>query len=301
MIQVLQKPLHRLFRRRSDLEREPFQWYLLLGRAPLETLRSPDVSALTPIYPPSDRFWADPFLWRQGGETFVFFEEYPFATRRGHISAMAIDAFGQPLGDSKPLLQEPYHLSYPYLFAFGDDLYMVPEKKAVRCVDLYRCTRFPDRWEKVRTLFKGPRMVDSTLFEYEGRWWLFCSVKGQGIRYDESLFAYYTDHPIEGDWLPHPLNPLVRDFALGRSAGRVIKDPGGRLLRPSQDCTGHYGAGLNLSEIITLTPSAYEEKRIWHRRGEETPGVLGLHHLDWHEGLLVMDAQRQRPKAQALD
>ena len=103
MIQVLQKPLHRLFRRRSDLEREPFQWYLLLGRAPLETLRSPDVSALTPIYPPSDRFWADPFLWRQGGETFVFFEEYPFATRRGHISAMAIDAFLQPLGESKPM------------------------------------------------------------------------------------------------------------------------------------------------------------------------------------------------------
>ena len=144
-------------------------------------------------------------------------------------------------------------------------------------------------------------MVDSTLFEYEGRWWLFCSVKGRGVRYDESLFAYYTDHPIEGDWLPHPLNPLVRDFALGRSAGRVIKDAGGRLLRPSQDCTGHYGAGLNLSEIITLSPSAYEEKRIWDRRGEETPGVLGLHHLDWHEGFLVMDAQRQRLKPQTLE
>lgn len=277
-------------RQRRERE-EAYQWFLLAGYCAVDACRSPRPEALQPLYPPADRFWADPFAWRREGRYYVFFEEYPYATRRGHISVMELDGAAQPAGAPRPVIQEPYHLSYPCLFEFGGELYMIPEKKAARRVDLYRCVAFPDRWEVVRTWFKSARMVDCTVFEHGGRWWLFCSVKGQGLRYDETLLAYHAETPLTAEWTPHPGNPLVRDYSRGRCGGRVLRDSAGRLLRPSQDCVRHYGDGLNVSEITQLSLQHYAEQRLWHRAGEAA-GWHGLHHLDWHAGLMVMDAQR---------
>lgn len=289
---------HRWKRRRAEKARardEKPQWFLLSGVCADSEISAPQPRRLLPIYPPSDRFWADPFLWSRDGRNFIFFEEYPYATRRGHISILELDGEGHPMGAARPVIQEPYHLSYPFLFEFNGELYMVPEKKEKRRVDVYRCVAFPDRWEWVRTWFSGTRIVDSTVFEHEGRWWLFCSVKRDGLRYDETLLAYYTDNPLTGEWRPHPRNPLVRDLSRGRSAGRVQRDGQGRLLRPSQDCTRRYGNGLNINQIIQLTPTLYEEQLLWHKTGEEAGAWHGMHHLDWHRGLMVMDALRILP------
>jgi hypothetical protein len=272
------------------------QWFLLAGFSDEKDIVSPRPERLNAIYPPSDRFWADPFACRRGGRNFVFLEEYPYLARRGHISVLELDDRARPVGETRPVIQESCHLSYPCLFEFAGDLYMIPEKKAQRRVDLYRCVAFPDRWEIVRTWFSGIRMVDCTVFEHEGCWWLFCAVKRDGLRYDETLMAYHTDNPLTGDWAPHPLNPLVRDFGRGRPAGRVQRLADGRLLRPSQDCLRHYGDGLNINAIELLTTDEYREQRLWHKTGEEAGGWAGLHHLDWHQGLLVMDALRILPE-----
>ncbi len=267
------------------------QWFLLAGFCDRSAWSTPQPERLIPIYPPEDRFWADPFVWRKDDRYYVFYEEFPYATRRGHISVMELDRQARPVG-GMPVIQEPYHLSYPFLFEFGGELYMVPEKKQKRRVDLYRCVRFPGQWEFVKTLFSGVKMVDCTLFEHEGRWWLFSSVKRNGLRYDETLFAYYSETPLSDHWTPHALNPLIRDFGKARSAGRIFRDAEGRLLRPSQDCIRRYGDGLNLSEIIRLTPDSYQERQLWHRTGQEAGEWHAMHHLDWHEGLMMMDAQR---------
>ena len=270
------------------------QWFLLAGFCDTNALSNPPVEQLSPVYPPADAFWADPFVWHRDGRHFVFFEEYPYATRRGRISVLELDDEARPKGPAMPVIEEPYHLSYPFLFEYRGGLYMVPEKKAARRVDVYRCVEFPGRWEFVKTLMSGVRIVDATLFEHEGRWWMFCAVKlkWKGLRYDETLFAFHADNPLSSDWMPHPANPLVRDFSRGRPGGRIQRDGAGRLLRPSQDCVRRYGDGLNISEIILLTPNEYQERRLWHKSGEESGGWHGMHHLDWQQGLMVMDAQR---------
>jgi len=277
------------FLRRSQADR----WFLLAGFCGPDALSAPPVDLLNPLYPPADVFWADPFAWRRDGRHYVFFEECPFATRKGRISVLELDAEARPVGPAVPVIEEPYHLSYPFLFEFEGELYMVPEKKAVRRVDVYRCVEFPHRCVPVKTLIAGMRIVDATLFEWQGRWWMFCAVKlkWKGLRYDETLFAFHADSPLSSDWTPHPANPLLRDFSRGRPGGRIQRDGEGRLLRPSQDCVRHYGDGLNINEISLLTPTEYQERRIWHSSGEAAGGWHGMHHMDWHEGLMVMDAQ----------
>jgi len=280
--------------REPEESRQYAQWFLLAGFCGADALAAPPVASLQPIYPPDEVFWADPFVWHRDGRHYVFFEEYPYATRRGRISVMELDGQAHPVGPAKPVLEEAYHLSYPFLFEFEGGLYMVPEKKAARRVDVYRCVEFPGRWEMVKTLISDIRMVDATVFEHGGRWWMFGAVKlkWKGLRYDETLFAFHADNPLSRDWTPHPANPLLRDFSRARPGGRILRDNAGRLLRPSQDCVRRYGDGLNINEITVLTPGEYQERLLWHRSGEEAGGWQAMHHMDWRQGLMVMDAQR---------
>jgi hypothetical protein len=271
------------------------QWFLLAGRAERPVSAPPPAQSLRPLYPPASAFWADPFLWVRDGRRYVFFEEFPYGTSRGHISALALDGEALPAGDPIPVLKEPHHLSYPFVFEVDGELYMVPEKADLKRVDLYRCRVFPDRWEFVRTLIHGLTIADATLFQHEGLWWLFGALKKPGLHLNESLWAFYSASPLSGTWNPHPQNPLVRDFSRGRPGGRIFRDGTGRLLRPSQDCVRRYGHGLNLSEITVLSPTGYGERLLWSVSGEGAGGWRAMHHLDWSNGFLVMDAQRLVP------
>lgn len=284
------------FDRRTARRYQP-QWFLLLGRAAAGDWWSElNPARLTALLPPPDRFWADPFLWRQGERRYVFFEDYPFAVGRGRIGVLELDADLRPRGPARPVLEEDRHLSYPFLFEYRDALYMVPETARTRRIDLYRCVRFPDRWEYRHSLIEGLEAADATLFEHEGRWWLFCAARAGAVRINESLYAFHAETPLSRTWTAHPLNPLVRDFSRGRPGGRVIRDGEGRLIRSGQNSVPRYGHGLGLYRIETLSPRAYREQRLWRSSGA-AGGWWGLHHLDWCQGELAMDAQRLLPRA----
>ena len=194
-----------------------------------------------------------------------------------------------------PVVDEPRHLSYPFLFSFEGELYMVPESAASHRVDLYRCTDFPHAWTRMGTLMSGIQAADSTLFEHEGRWWLFCAARLGRTRLNESLLAFYADSPLSNRWTPHAGNPLIRDYSGGRPGGRIFRSDNGQLIRPAQSSVPRYGFGLCLNAILALSPNHYAERRIWAATGEASGGWRAMHHLDWHEGLMVMDAQRLIP------
>ncbi|WP_410209329.1 hypothetical protein [Aquirhabdus sp.] len=296
--QFQQNRIRRLGRKTDQVEEQGFrqQWFLLAGNTTQDQIVDyPKPQNLTAIYPPDNAFWADPFVWVKDGKRYVFFEDFPFDTWRGRISVIEIDETGQRITEPVPVVDETHHLSYPFLFEYQGELYMMPEKAEVKRVDLYRCVEFPLKWEFHKTLIDSVKIADPTLFEHEGRWWLFCAAKKGQIRINESLFAYYADSPLSNQWTPHAANPLVRDFSLGRPAGRIFRDASGRLLRPSQDCLRRYGHGLNLSEITVLTPKTYQESLVWKVSGDEI-GMRAIHHLDWQAGIAVMDAQRLLPK-----
>jgi hypothetical protein len=271
------------------------QWFLLTGRRERLDPVALDIAGLHPLYPPPDQFWADPFVWSRDGRHHCFFEARPDHLKRGHIRAWELDPSGDPVGESFPVIDEPHHLSYPFVFGYGGELFMIPESSEQRRVDLYGCVRFPDRWERIRPLMHGLRLSDCTLFAHDGLWWLFCAARKGRLRVNETLFAFHAEDPLGERWTPHAGNPIVRDYGGARPAGRIQHDADGRLLRPAQDCIRRYGHGLSLNRIMELTPERYVEERVWHGSGEAIGGWHGMHHLDWQDGMLVMDAQRLIP------
>lgn len=225
---------------------------------------------------------ADPFMLQADGTWHMFFETLNWVgARKGEIAlATSRDAIRWQYRGV--VLAEPFHLSYPYVFEWGSDHYMIPESSAARSVRLYRAAPFPWRWQLVGTLVTGPVHYDNSVFRHDDRWWMLTET--DHVRGTLSLF-----HAAEltGAWSEHPRSPVVAsDPGRARPGGRVISTSN-RLIRFAQDCRGAYGKNVRAFEITRLTPSEYEEREIsdapvlsgsgrgWNR--------FGMHHLDPHE------------------
>ena len=239
------------------------------------------------------RFAADPFAVTWQGRTVVFFEELDHRLGKGVISAIEFNEHG-PVGEIFTVLEEPWHLSYPFLFEDGGELWMIPECSATREVILYRCERFPDRWERHATLLSGVELSDATIVRHEGRYYLFGVTREGSGGYSDTLSIYHADS-LMGPWLPHAQNPVLLDRANARPAGHfVVRD--GRLWRPVQDCSRGYGAAVALAEIIELSPTRFEQIRRHHvTPSSHWPG-RNLHTLNRLGRLEVIDGTRIQPK-----
>jgi hypothetical protein len=123
------------------------------------------------------RFLADPFLIREGDLWYMFFEIYRWDTEQGDLS-VATSKDLRNWNYEGIVLDEPFHLSYPYVFEWQGDYYMIPESFEANSVRLYRAESFPFQWSYVATLIEGKDFLDNSLAYYNDKWWLFTSFVG---------------------------------------------------------------------------------------------------------------------------
>ncbi len=245
------------------------------------------------ITPPKDCFWADPFVIHRNDKYYVYFENLPYATNKGHLSLIVIDNSGN-LSEPIKILDKPYHLSYPFLFEWEGAIYMMPEMSASKCIDVYRCVRFPDQWEFHVTLMSNVHAVDATLFEHGGKWWMFVCLREQpGAVSGEDLFLFFSDSPLSTDWTPHPMNPVVTDVRRARPAGNLIRY-GDTIYRPSQDCAKRYGGAIEINRVLKLNEHEYVEEPASRIEPNWQNNLLGTHTLNCSENFVIIDAEVRR-------
>lgn len=220
------------------------------------------------------RYFADPFGIADGETITILAEEYPATTNRGKISSFVVRD-GAVVCDPTVVLELDGHLSYPYLFRHQGKLYCVPESNELGETTLYEVTRFPDQWAKIHTLLHG-KYVDPTLFQHDGRWWLFAtSMEHEGVT---TLYIWHAAD-LFGEWIPHTANPVKMDVCSSRPAGAPFVHQG-QLYRPAQNCGATYGGGVALNRITHLTADEFEEEVVTQLEPESPgPFPLGLHTL----------------------
>lgn len=226
-------------------------------------------------------FVADPFMIRQQDKWFMFFEVMNKQSGKGEIGLASSDD-GLQWSYQKIVLQEKFHLSYPYVFECNGEYYMIPETFDAHAIRLYRALAFPNQWTFVDSLLKG-QFADPSIVYFQGVWWLFaCKAPEQ----QKTLSLYYADD-ITGPWLEHPKSPIVKgNCRAARPAGRMVtlKDS---IIRYAQDCYPDYGMQVRAFKISTLTPSLYSEEEY-----PNSPVLMGtgsgwnvdrMHHIDPHQ------------------
>ncbi len=248
------------------------------------------------ITSPKDRFYADPFIISVEQEpkkkkTFIFFEELIYTQKKAHISVGEL--INEELINIKPIIQEEFHLSYPYTFKDNGDWFLIPESRQNKTVRLYKCTDFPYQWQLESIIIEDIELLDSSIHKQDGTYFLFAN-KYQPNRdtSNECLVVYFSDS-LTGEWHAHPLNPLVTNITNSRPAGKLFEHDG-KLILPTQNCALRYGYAINFNEI-EISKTHFSMKRVsglspdWHKNNlgshtwnsdGETVVIDGHHYID---------------------
>lgn len=238
------------------------------------------------------RFLADPFgVWRDD-RLYLFAEVYDYRDRIGRIDVFVFDR-AMRLLDARSALSEPWHLSYPVVIAEGDEIYLLPEAYRSGRLTLYRAVSFPDRWEKVPDFAFPEAAIDASPVRIDGRWWMFYSPSSGSAEDKQSLLHVAWADALRGPWHLHPGNPVRRDRRSARPGGTPILVDG-RVVLPTQDCTGTYGGAIVPVTITELGP-----ERFAARAGapivaaaDWKPFTDGLHTLSAAGEVTLVDAKR---------
>ena len=239
------------------------------------------------IRAPRGRCWADPFLYTHDGRTFCFVEDLAYKTNRAHITALEI--VGTKAIERGICLKEPFHLSFPFIFKYQNDVYMCPEASGSRQIRIYRCTELPLKWELHRVVMENVSAADTLLFERQDRWWMLTSIDQSGTQdHASELYLFSANSPLDTHWTPHPQNPIRIDARGGRNAGLIAE--GGRLFRIAQrQGFDRYGEGILVYEIKSISAATYAEELVTEINPTFRTGLRATHHLSTDGKTTVID------------
>lgn len=236
---------------------------------------------------PEMHFLADPFVVCKEGERVCFVEEIDCRNGRGHIAAYKIsEQGGVRVGTA---LKETFHLSFPYIFEYQQELFMCPETSENKDIRIYKCMKFPLRWRLEKIIMKDVSAADTLLFEKDGRWWMLTNTDSANSGdYCSELSIFSSDSPFAEQWKPHPRNPVIVDSARARNAG-LLRD-GDSLFRVAQ-AQGFdlYGKSSAICKIVELNDSNYDEAIVSEIRPAFTKDAVGTHHMHSDGDVTVFD------------
>jgi len=238
---------------------------------------------------PPGHFLADPFVLSDQQRSYCFVEDYSYRESRACISVYELHADGSTrIG---PAIEEPFHLSFPFLFQYQAKHYLCPESSASREIRLYECAALPNQWVFKKTLMRNIAAADTMLLQYDGLWWLLTNIDSAAIGdYCCELHVFYATEPVTDAWTPHPQNPVIVDPNRARNGGLLFK--GAEIYRVSQrQGFDAYGQSAAIHRITALTPSTYQEEVVATIEPEFFPQIKGTHHLHSDGQFTVFDYQ----------
>ncbi len=274
-------------RRRDYIDnvREELIWSIGVykGDTPFSLKDPPDIRNPVLTYKDvTDRnalFVADPFLVREGDRWYLFLEVALADPYGKGVLAVATSEDGQKWTYDRVVLEEPFHLSYPQVFKWEGEYYLIPESWQKSSARLYHATEFPYKWEYVKTIIPT-QMVDPSLFRQDDVWYLIGATDYE--QWDTTRL--YFAESLTGPWKEHPMSPIVQgDANMSRPGGRMLQMDGS-WYRIAQDCLPTYGNQVLAFRITELSPTRYAEEPV-----DENPVLapsgewwttMGMHQID---------------------
>lgn len=271
-------------------------WRVVDGRD-LRQTRTLSGTSWRVVPDPGFRFYADPFPVVHASRTYLFVEDFDHRQQKGVISVIPFDGNGAR-GPAQPVLEESWHLSYPFVFEWDKQIWMIPESSANRTVTLYRADPFPTRWVRECVLLDDIEASDATLLIRGGRFWMFAATRDGAGSWSDTLSIFQASS-LSGPWEAHRANPVLVDQAAARPAGAMFEQKG-VLWRPVQDCSQGYGTGIGLAAVTALDNNRFEQNvKAVIRAPADWPGRR-LHTLNRVGRLEFIDGSAHSPRNQNI-
>lgn len=229
---------------------------------------------------------ADPFIAEINNDIKIYYEELDFWHGKGKI--MMIDGFDfKTKKQVRGIVPSSIHLSYPYIFKQGRDIFCIPESSQSKEVVLYKVNAFqPNLLMRHQVLLKGKEYVDTSILYYNHKYWLFTSVSGV----NNQLYIFYAS-TVDGDYHAHSMNPIPVDRNACRGAGSLFV-VNNTIYRPTQNPTNCYGGSIQINKILNLSETQYAAEPFFEILPDKEYN-RGIHHISFTKDKIVVDGKRR--------
>lgn len=194
--------------------------------------------------------FADPFIIEYNNRVAIFVELMDYRYGLGTIGVFEIkDGI---ISNVKEIIKEKYHMSFPNIFFYGKDLYMIPETYNNNDIHLYKCISFPDKWQIDSVLLHNENLVDHAVFQqFDNTYVVSFDIKDNKSR----CFIL--------DWDDMKLNEIFPkgNYCLERPGGTFYYN-NDHIERPIQECKNCYGEYLKIYELKKMNNFYFEESFI---------------------------------------
>ena len=234
-----------------------------------------------------NRWFADPFVVKQNKFHYIFFEDYNKKNKKGSISCIQINKKNKTKY-YKEIIKESFHLSFPFIFKYNKNYFMIPETRENQSIRLYKCIKFPNKWKFFKKIMTNISCVDPIIFKWKKNWILIISKAKNEFLYNK-LYIYTSKNPLSVNWKPLSSNPIIESDIFGRNAG-LIQESNKKIYRISQAyLPGNYGAFISVNKILSAKKNKYKEKKIKNILPMYDKNVRGVHTLNYVKNFTVFD------------
>jgi hypothetical protein len=233
---------------------------------------------------------ADPFPFSWEGKDVIFVEDFDKSSSRGQISALELTESGHIFIPG--VLSESHHLSFPFVFKDGENLFLLPEAYESKEIRLYKCIDFPRRWELYSTLMTEVAAVDSMITFHDGLYWLFTNLdSSERDDFNSELHLFSAPELRSQNWTPHPDNPVVFDSLGGRNGG-LFKENGDLYRVCQNQGFSSYGKSISIRVVEELSLTSYREREVAGILPDFLKNGRGTHTFSFAANILSGDIYR---------
>lgn len=231
-----------------------------------------------------DRFFADPFLVKEERDKlYIVCEELPFYTNKGIISLLTVKKSDFSLIEKKKLIEEPWHLSFPYII---NNEYLLPESHKGGKAYIYHLNTSTWEIDEKKLICDECGFVDPVIIQDDNGRDVLLSTDN----YSEKLYTFSYEE--DGKYHQISSEPLLKDKARARAAGFVF-DYNNQTVRPVQDCVERYGRQTRIVKINKLDNKAYQAEDICTLNSDLNPPYdETFHTFNVYENFIIVDGSK---------
>ncbi len=208
----------------------------------------------------------DPFIWKE-----YVFAEIMNAKNKGVI---AVAKWTEASLTFKVIMEEFFHLSFPFIFEYSQELYMIPESYKSVKIRLYKCIHFPYQWEFYKDIIEIPGF-DTIVFPADNQYILLTNLT---LNYKKTIV--FTSKTPFGPWKEK------KQINMNRGGGGLLKS-NTQIYIPRQRKYTLYGQYIDLFpyEKVLTSKNPKHVTRLMAQR----PFFCGTHHVSQYGNMFVAD------------
>lgn len=212
-----------------------------------------DTGAFAMKYPTAFHWYADPFVVNDNGRHYVFVESMNSYHLDGEIAVAPVE--NDKIGEFQTIIHEPYHMSFPNVFKWENDWYMLPEISMSKQVRLYKAEAFPYQWKLDKILLKNVKLVDHALYPIKNGFFVVTHDNQDKKHVYNRFFVLDMQKKQLKEY--HPAGTWTQERPGGNFFLRA-----GQWYHVTQDCQHHYGEYLHFYRVDNLSRENFNETEV---------------------------------------